>query len=104
MSQAHTSEAKGGVPTFQQRHRLALALEYAGVDRDEIADVLGVHRNTVGNYLRGDTEPGRAVLRVWAMRCGVPYVWITTGETPRDNPDGPPSTIWYSRNSRSRAA
>lgn len=58
---------------------MALALETAGVSVQSIADELDVNRNTIGNYLAGRTNPSRAVLRVWALRCGVPFEWLLTG-------------------------
>lgn len=70
------------VPVFGLRHRLSLALDHADVSVQEMADELGLSRNTVGNYLAGRTRPHKAVLRVWALRCGVPYEWLVSGETP----------------------
>lgn len=79
-SMAETQQtASGGAPQFQLKHRLSLAMEIADVDRDTIASELGVHKNTVANYLRGETRPSRSVLRVWALRCGVPFEWLETG-------------------------
>lgn len=68
------------VPVFGLRHRLALALDHSGVSIHEMADELGVSRNTVGNYLAGRTRPAKAVLRVWAMRTGVPFEWLAGAE------------------------
>lgn len=81
---AETQTAPGGAPQFQLKHRLALAMEIAGVDRDGVAAELGVHKNTVANYLRGETRPSRSVLRVWALRCGVPFEWLETGRSAGD--------------------
>lgn len=81
------------VPTFGLRHRLALALEAAEVSVAAMADELGVSRNTVGNYLAGRTTPPRPTLRVWALRCGVPFEWLWTGEVPQTPPDGPNGTV-----------
>jgi transcriptional regulator with XRE-family HTH domain len=67
------------VPRFELRHRMALALEFGGVSRDEIAAELDVHKNTITNYVKGHTPPPRAVLRVWALRTGVPFEWLLTG-------------------------
>jgi transcriptional regulator with XRE-family HTH domain len=90
-----TTQVTGAVPVFELRHRLALALEAGRVRRGEMARVLGVHRNTIVNYLTGRTEPPRSVLVAWALRCGVPLYWLMTGEEP--DPDDPAtSTIWYS--------
>jgi transcriptional regulator with XRE-family HTH domain len=85
------SDAQRTVPRFELRHRLGLALEWSGTSVGDMAETLGVHRNTVGNYLNGRTRPRRSVLVAWALRCGVPLSWLITGEPP--DPDDP-STIW----------
>lgn len=76
------------VPRFELRHRMALALEWAEVGKTDMAEHLGTHRNTVTNYLSGRTAAPVAVLRVWALRCGVPYRWLLDGAD--DGPDGTP--------------
>lgn len=68
---------------------MALALEAQGIPIQEMADLLGVSRNTVGNYLSGRTTPRLAVLRVWAMRTGYGVDWFLTGDTPTTGPDTP---------------
>src|SRR5690606_11588498 len=70
------------VPAFGLRHRLSLALDHADVSVQEMADELGVSRNTVGNYIAGRTRPHKAVLRVWALRTGVPFTWLAEGKLP----------------------
>ncbi len=70
----------GVVPRLELRHRLGLALDYARISVSEMADELGVSRNTAGNYLAGRTRPNRAALRVWALRCGVPFEWLETDD------------------------
>lgn len=68
----------GRVPTFEMRHRLALALEQADLSVNDIADELGVHRNTIGRYLAGKHVP-RSVLIAWSVRTGVPLGWLEYG-------------------------
>lgn len=85
--------AEGDIPRFELRHRMALALEHGGLGVQEMADELDASRTTVSNYLHGRTQPRKPTLRVWALRCGVPYSWLITGEEPRDT--GGPVTIWY---------
>lgn len=75
------------VPRFEMRHRMGLALEAGDVKVSEMADELGVGRNTVGNYLAGRTKPTRSVLRVWALRTGVPFDWLLTGHVSDNGPD-----------------
>lgn len=89
----------GVVPGFEMRHRLARALEVAGLTRDEMAAELNVHRNTIGNYLNGKYVP-RAVLIAWHLRTGVPLRWLEHGDRPDDNggiPDIGAHTLGYGR-------
>ena len=76
----------GTVPTFDKADRLAKALQHARVSVQDMADELGVSRNTVGNYLNRRTTIGRAALRVWALRTGVPFEWLENGESPTSSP------------------
>ena len=59
---------------------MSIALDYAHVTIQQMADELGVNRNTVGNYLSGRTKPDRTKVIVWALRTGVPYEWLETGQ------------------------
>ena len=93
-----------GVPRWTLGDRLRKARECAGLSTAEIAEVLEVTDRTVRNYETGATPIKRPALRVWAMRTGVPYVWLTTGEEPSDNPGGPASTIWLTLLTSSMAA
>jgi transcriptional regulator with XRE-family HTH domain len=68
------------LPQFEQRHRLQRALEHAGIGPQDMADELGVHRNTVGRYLHGRSRPRRRDLVIWAQRCQVPYDWLVSGD------------------------
>lgn len=89
MSTIHTTtEASGDVPRFELRHRMGLALEHADLSVQAMADHLEVSRNTVGNYLAGRTAAPTPTLRVWALRCGVPYRWLRDGEPSDGGPEG----------------
>lgn len=72
--------------------RLAKSLKVGGVGKREMAEHLGVARNTVTNYLSGRTTPTVSTLRVWALRCGVPFEWLRDGVDPPANPSGPDGT------------
>jgi transcriptional regulator with XRE-family HTH domain len=63
--------------------RLHKALRISGVSNAEMAAALGVHRNTVSNYLRGK-KVDRRTLVTWSITCGVPLQWLQTGEIPED--------------------
>jgi len=68
--------------------RMRKALKTAGVSVKEMADYLGVARETISTWINGRHEPSKAHVMLWALRTGVPYEWIATGCTPRDlNPE-----------------
>lgn len=86
-------EAGRGVPEFDIHDRLRKARELSGLDRAALADEIGVSRNTIGNYEgRATSHLKPIVLRQWALRTGVPYQWLLTGEGSRHDrgPDGLP--------------
>lgn len=81
--------AEGNVPEFDMADRLRKALRHADVGVQEIADYLGVSRNTVGAWINGRTPPTKAYVRLWAMRTGVPFEWLQNGKSPQPvGPDG----------------
>lgn len=67
------------IPEWDLTDRLGKALRHAGVEPQEMAAYLEVHRNTVTNWLHGRTRPPATAVKLWAMRCGVPYEWLITG-------------------------
>lgn len=83
---------QGFCPPIEVRHRLRIAREYAGYDQDQLAETIGVSRNTVGNAEKGRVAARKIVINAWAMACGVPVSWILTGEPPKDQP-GPSSDL-----------
>lgn len=52
------------------------ARETAGLDQREIADLIAISRQTVGNYETGLTPPRIIVLRAWARACDVEEDWL----------------------------
>lgn len=77
---------------FDLQDRMRKALRVGGVSANDMAETLEIHRNTISNYLSGRTAPSVAVLRVWALRCGVPFSWLRDGELPKNGPDGDGTT------------
>ena len=75
-------------------YRLRWAMEVRDIEPEEMADILGMHVNSVHNYLAGRRTPKDAVLRVWAMRVGAPFTfeWLKTGVKPSSGPDDDPVT------------
>lgn len=79
---------QGQVPPIEVHHRLRIAREYAGYDQDQLAKIIGISRNTVGNAEKAKVAPRTIVVNAWAMACGVPRDWILTGKHPTDHPGG----------------
>ena len=75
------------VPEWDQRDRMAKALRVARKSGAQLAIELGVHRNTINNYLNGRTRPDRRTIIAWAMACGVSVEWLETGQ--EAGPDAP---------------
>lgn len=67
-------------PRFELRDRLRKAREVKQLSRDELADLLGVHRNTVANYETGRQVPTRATVLAWAMVTDCPAEWLEHGD------------------------
>lgn len=87
MSQMHTTS--DGL-AFDLIDRLHKSMRVSGKTATALSSDLGVHRNTVNNYLAGRTEVDRRTLIAWAFATGVPFAWLETGEDEgSSNPDGP---------------
>lgn len=71
--------------------RLEKALNYAGKSHQDMADDLGVHRNTIGNYTSGRRPVDRRTKLAWAVATGVPFKWLDTGRFPGEEDDGGPN-------------
>ncbi|NNG20287.1 helix-turn-helix transcriptional regulator [Naumannella sp. ID2617S] len=86
----------GTVPVWHVGDRMRKGLEHAGVSVGQMADYLGVNRNSVGRWLSGRVSPGKQTLRLWAVRTGVPLSWLETGDAPAGGPDGGAADgAWY---------
>ena len=81
--------AVGTIPQLTRGDRMRMSLRHAGVGVQEMATYLDVARNTVSTWLNDRIVPSKQTMRLWAMRCGVPLVWLETGEAPTDSPSGP---------------
>ena len=79
------------VPEWDTADRLRKALRTAGIGVAEMADYLGVSRTSVSNWINGRVTPSIQTLRLWALRCGVPYPWLLAGDTPQ-----PPASWGFS--------
>lgn len=68
------------VPQWTLEDRLRKARQAAGLSQGELADIIGVARQTVSNSERGTHRAVRVVHKAWAEACGVPIEWLMTGE------------------------
>jgi transcriptional regulator with XRE-family HTH domain len=79
------------VPQWTIEDRLRKAREAAGFDQRELADAIGVARQTIGYYEAGNTtNHRRIVLNQWALATGVPVDWLRDGIEPESGPDNTP--------------
>lgn len=86
----------GGAPVWTLGWRLKRALAEGGVGAAEMAEHLGYSKAQVSRYLNDHGEPPRRnIIRLWAMRCGVPYGWLLTGDATSSGPDGPGAPAVY---------
>ena len=66
--------------------RLGKSLKFAGVSAQEMADYLGVARNTVSNYVNDHTMPSKLARKEWALRTGVSLDYLENGTDPTNMP------------------
>jgi len=76
MTQATDS---GAIPEWTLPWRLQRSLAHAGLSIDDMAQELGVSRQTVSRWLNAHGQPRTGYLKLWAMRTGVPYSWLSEG-------------------------
>src|ERR1700751_1415561 len=79
----------GSVPPIEVRHRLRIAREHAGLDQEQLAELIGVSRKTINSTENGRVKPRRITLRAWAFHCDVPLSWIEEGRTASPPGEGP---------------
>jgi transcriptional regulator with XRE-family HTH domain len=60
--------------------RMAKSLRVADIGVQEMAEYLGVHRNTVGGWLSGRIKPTKTTIQKWAKRTTVPFEWLKDGD------------------------
>ena len=91
------------VPQFDRTDRMALALRHSRLTNQDMAEYLGVARETVSRWVNGRSTPNQGMLRLWAMRTGVPFEWLQTGEVRHEGLE-PPTRWLTARTVVSRAA
>lgn len=77
---SHTAQ-EPVIPEWTLDWRMQRALSHAGIGVEEMANELGVARQTVSRWLNGHgASPRIGYLKLWAMRCGVPLAWLVDGD------------------------
>lgn len=70
------------IPEVTLGWRLRIAMERAGLEAQDMADQLGVHRGTISRWTHDNGSPPRAIyIERWAALCGVAYNWLA-GDSP----------------------
>ncbi len=71
-------------PRWTVQDRLRKAREHAGLTSTELADRLGVHRNSVVNWENGGGKRGvpRTVILAYSAETGIDPDWIEHGDDP----------------------
>ncbi len=64
---------------FTLKDRLRVAREEAGYTAAQFADIIGVSRNTIGNYEAGRTRVPRSAILLWAFATGFDREWLENG-------------------------
>lgn len=93
-----TERAASAIPRWDLPDRLRKTLRHADVSVQEMADYLEVNRNTISGWINGRHRPGAAAVKLWALRCGVPYEWLAHGIHPREG-HGSELKEWAARDS-----
>ncbi len=73
---------------MDQADRMRKALRVSDVSVQEIADSVGVNRNTVSAWINGRGKPNQRQLAAFALRTGAPIEWLKSGEFEGVGPDG----------------
>lgn len=83
-----------GVPTWDVADRMSKSLKVSGLSVGDMAVYLDVRRETISKWTNDRTEPSTQTLRLWALKTGVDYNWLTTGNPSDDGPhDGQPENV-----------
>lgn len=84
--------------------RIRKALRVADVSVQEIAEVVGINRNSVSAWINGRGKPSEAHMTKIAMRTGAPKQWLLTGElnegSPSPSGDGLPVESLHTESNR----
>ncbi len=76
------------VPEWTRGDRLRKARSLTGLTVKEFAAEIGISPKSVNNYEGDHVEPRKIVMNAWAMRTGVPLIWLEKGIAPGDHGGG----------------
>lgn len=71
---------QGTIPEWTVADRLRKAREHAGMKQIELAEEIGVSRNSISNYESSVVAPRRIVINAWSAATKVPVSWLMTGD------------------------
>ena len=66
-------------PEWTQGDRMHKSLRLTGISVQEMADYLGVARNTVSTWINDRNTPNQRTMMLWAVRTGYPQHWLERG-------------------------
>ena len=71
--------AETTVPEWTLPWRLQRSLAHADMTVEDMAEELGVSRQTISRWLNERSDPRISYLKLWALRTGVPLGWLLSG-------------------------
>jgi len=60
--------------------RMRKSLRASGVGVQDMADYLGMSRNSISNWINGRAVPDHRTLLLWSMKTGAPLSWLEHGD------------------------
>ncbi|MFE4469508.1 helix-turn-helix domain-containing protein [Leifsonia sp. NPDC056824] len=69
---------------FTMADRIQKAIRDAGLKKEDVAERLGVHSNTIGNWVNGRSMPKGFYLKQLALMTQHDADWLATGKIPED--------------------
>jgi transcriptional regulator with XRE-family HTH domain len=82
----------GAIPKQRLHHRITMAMEFADMMPSDLADALGVHRNSVSAWINGRGKPKPPTLIAIASVTDVDLEWLLSGKVP---PIGPGEQVSF---------
>lgn len=95
--------AAGEIPQWTLGDRLRKARLHAGLEQTELAKEIGIGRTSIVKYEKDVQVPPRPVILSWALRCGVPFEWLSNGHVPAGH-GGPGPGVSSPRNNKCNSA